>query len=334
MWEPAFRTFLSVVEMRCAGVLLSREEKDRRISEAQSLPIHAEAQQASTTQAPQQIRVLSMNGTICPRMSYLSDMSEEGTSLQIFGAEYTRAMKDSNVAGIMVMIDSPGGNVFQVEETADLIYSYRDTKPNVGVICGMSASAGLWLPSQFRELVACPSADIGSIGVLMRLQDMSKMAEMSGVKVTYVEAPRGGYKSEGNPFTPPGDETIEHYTSRCEEYYDSFIKGLARGRGTKPKTVDRDWGRGRMMGAKSALSLGIVDRIGTVQSEMERMMAQVSKKGRGGMRAAEERVPVLAEGQVEVETPTADLAPEQAVPDNNARNLAISRLRLVAERKG
>lgn len=279
--EPSrFYNMLAVVEARCGiGLPLTRTEKDSAISAAQA------ARAPTTYSSPPQIKVLSLYGTICPRMSYLSDVSQEATSLDAFIARYRAEMADPNTGGIVILIDSPGGNVFGVEEAGEVIYSYRDTKPNIGIVTGMCASAGLWLSTQFRELVACPSSDIGSIGVLMRHDDISARAEMEGVKVTFITSPEGGYKAEGNPFESLSPECEDYQRVRCGEYYQSFLKALSRGRGVKAATIDKDWGRGRMMGAKSALSLGIVDRIGTVQGEIDRMAQQVAKRGGRGMRA-------------------------------------------------
>lgn len=331
--EPTrFYNQLAIVEARCGiGLPLTRAEKDSAISAAQA------AREPTTYSSPPQIKVLSLYGTICPRMSYLSDVSQEATSLDAFIARYHAEMRDPNTGGIITLIDSPGGNVFGIEEAADVIYSYRDTKPNTGVIVGMDASAGLWLTTQFRELVASPSSDIGSIGVLMRHDDISARAEMEGLKVTFITAPEGGYKAEGNPFEPLSSECEDHQRLRCGEYYQSFLKALSRGRGVKPATIDKDWGRGRMMGAKSALSLGIVDRIGTVQGEIDRMAQQIAKRGGRGVRAeevggflssAEEMIadapPLVAMAAEEEETP-----PLPAQDDQSVHDLALANLHLV-----
>jgi capsid assembly protease len=340
--EPSrFYNMLAIVEARCGlGLPLTRTEKDAAISAAQA------SREPTTYSSPPQIKVLSLYGTICPRMSYLSDVSQEATSLDAFTARYRAEMADPNTGGIIILIDSPGGNVFGVEEAGEVIYSYRDTKPNVGIVTGMCASAALWLSTQFKELVACPSSDIGSIGVLMRHDDVSARAEMEGLKVTFITAPENGYKSEGNPFEPSTPEFEDHCRMRCGEYYQSFLKALSRGRSVKTATIDKDWGRGRMMGAQAAKSLGIVDRIGTVQGEIDRMAQQVAKRGGRGVRAEGESVhlvfessetvfesqepsdlPVLA-NKGDQEGPFVDLSPEAEDEDQSAHDLALAHAHL------
>lgn len=301
---------------------LSRAEKDAAIQAAQA------ARPAQSYQAPTQIAMLSIFGTITPRGGGIDDMSQQCCSMESFSSRYISIMNDSNIDGVIVNIDSPGGNVFQVPECADTIYSLRDRKPNVAVVTGMCASAALWLGTQFSELVACPSSDIGSIGVLMRHEDVSKAAEMAGVAETYIESPRDGHKSEGNPFTPLAPDTKEYLNSRTDSYYEMFLSALARGRGVSARgnqsaisIIDQTWGRGRMMGADAAKSLGMVDRVSTMQSEIDRMAGKLAKKN--GMRA---------EGEVGVGEIVASEEEEMQQVLANAgvmdREKAIRRLRL------
>lgn len=282
MHPPAYETMRAVLTAWAgvpgAPLPLSRAEKDEAISAAQA------AKPAPNYQAPSTIVVMNMFGIIAPRSGAIDDISQECCSLDMWSARYKQVMLDSNVAGVVINCDSPGGNVYQVHECAELVYSLRDLKPNVGVVTGMSASACYYISSQFKELVCCMSAEVGSIGVLMRHQDVSKMMDELGVKNTYITSPRDGNKAEGNPFTPLAPESLEYLNSRTDEYYDMFLGALAQGRGVTGKSgktkIDQDWGRGRMIGAQKALSLGMVDRIGTLQGEIDKM-AQSLSKGRG-----------------------------------------------------
>jgi ClpP class serine protease len=161
---------------------------------------------------------------------------------------------------------------------------------------------------------------------------------MEGLKVTFITAPEGGYKSEGNPFESLSPETEDHYKARCGEYYQGFLKALSRGRGVKAATIDKDWGRGRMMGAQAAKNLGIVDRIGTVQGEIDRMAQAIAKRGGRGVRA-EAEIPVIASSTVEASVAEQSEAVEVEVAteewstvesaDQTAHDLALAHLRLV-----
>jgi len=330
MHRPAYESLREIVAMRAAGLSLSREEKDAAIEAAQA------TRPTQSYQAPTTIAVLSIFGAITPRSGMMSDISQRGCSMDSFSAQYRQVMNDSNIDGVIINIDSPGGNVFQVPETADLIYSLKDRKPNVAVVTGMCASAALWLGVQFAELVASPSSDIGSIGVIMRHEDVSKLMSDMGVTETYIESPRDGHKSEGNPYTPLSPDSKEYLLSRTDEYYDMFLSALARGRGVGSRgnqsavsIIDQTWGRGRMMGAQAALGLGIVDRISTMQAEVDRMAGRLAKKN--GTRAQSEKSSITAS----TETATEALADHETDPETSleaihelSRQRAIRRLKL------
>lgn len=285
MYPPAYETMRAVIES-WAGLPHAMPRLSPAEQEAAVLAAQADRPSQVYT-SPSSIAVINMFGIIAPRTSMI-EMSQEGCPLDMWSAKYRRALSDPDIGAIAVNSDGPGGSVFQVQETGDLIYGTRGQKPVVCVVTGMSASATFWINSQFPELVASPSSQLGSIGVLMRHEDISKMAEDAGVKMTYISSPRGGNKAEGNPFTPLSDETEEYYNAQCDEYYSSFLAALARGRSVKARTIDQDWGRGRMVGAQTALKLGMVDRISTLQAEIDKLAIALSKQ-KGKMRAEQEQ---------------------------------------------
>lgn len=251
-----------------------------------------EDQPSRTYTAPSSIAVMSMFGIIAPRVGML-DMSSEGCPLDLWTARYKKAMNDPEVAGIIVNSDSPGGNVYQVQETGDVVYSLRAQKPNICVVTGMGASANFWINCQFSELVGSPSSQVGSIGVLMHHMDMSRMEEELGITHTFISSPRGGNKSEGHPYAPLSEETIEWFNRQSDVYYEQFLGALARARGVKAKKIGQEWGNGRMMGAQQALSLGMVDRINPLQVEIDKLALSLLKRRPSSMRS--EQVAELVE---------------------------------------
>lgn len=262
---------------------LSREDKDAAIAAAQAArPMPAPSSSSSSSS----IALLSLYGVISPRAGMLDDISG-GCGMDAFSRAYQSAMADSNVGGVIVAIDSPGGNVYQVPETADMIRSLRATKPNVGVVTGMCASAALWLGTQFAELVGSPSSELGSIGILTTHKDVSKAAEAEGVKVTIITSPQGGYKAEGNPFAPLSSDAAEFMQSRTDEFYSMFIDALRAGRGVHGNySIDKNWGRGRLLSAAKAVELGMADRVGTLQDEIANMAAAIARGGNAGGKGA------------------------------------------------
>jgi signal peptide peptidase SppA len=271
-----------VVELRAAGIHLSKEEISARL-EAASRP-------SSTAAAPGSIAVLNVFGPLAQRMDLFTEVSG-GTSYEGFASAFRQVLDEPNVTGILLNVDSPGGSVSLLQETADLIYSARGVKPVVASVNTLAASAAYWLASQAEEVIITPSGEVGSIGVITMHEDDSKADEMEGYAFTYISAPEGGYKSEGNPHEPLGDEARACIQGRVNEVYESFVAAVARGRGIKANVVKSDFGKGRLVGAKTAVALGMADRIGTLQDAADRL---IKKRGKSGARAEGGELPIEA----------------------------------------
>ncbi len=312
----ALDTVLDVIELRAAGTPLTQEQIDARL-EAARKPTAAAI-------APGSIAVLPLFGVIAQRMDMFSEISG-GTSTENFGAAFKQALDDPNIAAIVLNVDSPGGSVFGVEELADQIYSGRSVKPVVAVANAVAASAAYWLGSQAEELVVTPSGEVGSIGVIAAHDDVSKMAETIGVKRTYITY--GRFKAEGNPYEPLGDETLEHLKARLAEYGEAFVKAVARGRGVTAAKVRKDFGEGRVFGAAQAVAVGMADREGTLQETIDRL---VKRQGRGGKRAEDEGLPVLAEQETPAVDAEKDDLPAEEMPaeEGAAPGVEVARARL------
>ena len=86
-------------------------------------------------------------------------------STLLLGQTVTALANDPEVGTVIVDIDSPGGLVTGTPEAGDAIFAARSGAQVVALINPLAASAAYWLASQAAEVVAVPSADVGSIGV-------------------------------------------------------------------------------------------------------------------------------------------------------------------------
>lgn len=191
---------------------------------------------------------------------------------------------DPEIGTIVLDIDSPGGVVTGTPEAADAIFAARKRKKVVALVNPLAASAAYWLASQAEEIIAVPSADIGSIGVFMMHTDCSKMMGDMGVKPTYIFA--GKYKVEGNPYEPLTEEAKAYLQSEVDSIYAAFLKAVARGRGISVEEVEAKFGQGRTMLAPVAKRVGMIDDVATIQVALSRfgvmgMPAHSRRRGEG-----------------------------------------------------
>jgi signal peptide peptidase SppA len=240
--------------------------------EAGAVP-EAAASSSPRTKDGLTIAVLPLQGTISHRMGMMSEYSG-GISTERFTQWLRAAAADPSVKAIVIDCDSPGGTVDGVPELADEIARTNKIKPIVGVANSMAASAAYWLLSQCSELVITPSGCVGSIGVFASHEDLSKMYESYGMKVSLISA--GKYKTEGNPYEPLSDEARQALQGQVNDYYGLFTKAVARGRNSDVKAVMAGFGEGRMVMAAQAVKEGMADRVATLDQALAKLGAKNS----------------------------------------------------------
>jgi signal peptide peptidase SppA len=173
-----------------------------------------------------------------------------------------RQAADASVRTIDLVIDSPGGSVLGLPETADVIHAANKIKPVRAFVSGIAASAAYWLASQASTITLTPSGEVGSVGVLDLHADISKALESSGVKLTAVVSdPK---KVERAPFTALTDDAKAHMQSGVDAWYGDFLSAIKRGRGARGSAAG-NYGGGRMLDSRTAWALGMVDFLGGTQ---------------------------------------------------------------------
>lgn len=220
------------------------------------------------------IAVLPLYGVVTQRGNMVDDISGPGsTSTQKFTSALRQVLADDTVGQILIDIDSPGGSVYGVAELAAEIVKARAQKPVVAVANSLAASAAYWIGCSAGEFYVTPGGEVGSIGVWQAHFDYSKALEEEGVKPTLISA--GKFKVEGNPYVPLDPEAQAFMQSRVDDYYNAFIKAVAKGRGVSVVDVRDGMGEGRVLGADAALAAKMVDGIATFDDVLAKMQKSV-----------------------------------------------------------
>ena len=216
------------------------------------------------------IAVLPLYGVVTQRGNMVDDISGPGsTSTQKFTSVMRQVLADDTVGQILIDIDSPGGSVYGVAELATEIVKARAQKPVVAVANSLAASAAYWIGCSAGEFYVTPGGEVGSIGVWQAHFDYSKALEEEGVKPTLISA--GKFKVEGNLYVPLDPEAQAFMQSRVDDYYNAFIKAVAKGRGVSVADVRDGMDEGRVLGADAALAAKMVDGIATFDDVLARM---------------------------------------------------------------
>ena len=267
-----------VVERRCEGIRLSSEEiatiRGERGANGIIRIVAAESRDArngSGAGKPAGVAVISVMGIIAQHASQVDDISGPGgTSTDRVSKSLQLALAEPTIKSIILNFDSPGGSVHGVQALAEEVYRARLRKPIVAQVNSLAASAAYWIASAANEIIMTPGAQAGSIGVYALHSDASKFTEKEGFKFTFVSA--GKYKVEGNPYEPLGDVAALAMKKVVDSYYEDFVTGVARGRGVTPDRVRNGFGEGRVVKDREAVSIGMADRIATLDQTLQRLM--------------------------------------------------------------
>lgn len=165
---------------------------------------------------------------------------------------------DSDVAGILLDVDSPGGYLTGGPELADAVRSARARKPVVAWTGGMAASLAYWVASQANEVIASRSAAVGSIGVYIALLDYSRLFEAFGVKLELFRNREGTLKATGIPGASLTEPQRDHLQEVAQTTFGQFKAAV---RSARPDVTDEAM-KGQTLAGAEARKAGLIDRVG------------------------------------------------------------------------
>lgn len=204
------------------------------------------------------IATICIHGELVNRGSWMDAMSGL-TSYKTIGAAMSAAAADRKVRGIALDIDSPGGEAAGAMETAALVRRVSETKRVVAYVDSLAASAAYAIASGAAEIIATPSATLGSIGVVYLHLDRSQQMKDRGVKPTLLHA--GAYKVDGNSMTPLPDDARARIQAQIDGVYDLFVATVGEYRPNLGAAGARKTEAGIYLGQR-AVDAGLADRIG------------------------------------------------------------------------
>lgn len=167
------------------------------------------------------------------------------------------ALTDPMVATVVLDIDSPGGTVGGVAEFAAKIgqLAAASGKPVWAYTGGMCCSAAYWIACGCAGIACAPSAEIGSIGVMMAHVDESENWAKDGYKLILIKS--GSMKGGAVPGSVITDEQIAHWQAEVDYAFAPFKSIVTTAR---PKAKDEIMQGATYHGGR-AMEMGLVDGI-------------------------------------------------------------------------
>lgn len=190
------------------------------------------------------------------------------------------AVHNPDVRGVLLDIDSGGGEEAGCLDFADTIMELRKEKPIWGIANGMACSAAYAILASCDRAVMTTTGDVGSIGVVGIHADHSKMLEQEGIAISFIYA--GEHKIDGNFAQPLSEQARAAWQSNIDESYERFVTAIAARRPMSAEQVKAT--QAQVYGSRQALELGLVDAVASFEATRREFSSSVKSGTPGGVR--------------------------------------------------
>ena len=200
------------------------------------------------------------------------------SSTRVYILKALKQIEEREFPALIVRIDSPGGTVGDSQEIYSAIRRLKEKGCKVIASFGnISASGGVYIGVASDKIVANPGTITGSIGVIIRGNNLSELLNKIGIKFETVKS--GIFKDILSPDKPLSDEGRELLQGLIDESYKQFTEAVAEGRNLPVEDVKK-FADGRIFTGTQAKDLGLVDEIGDefVARELAAEMVKVDPK--------------------------------------------------------
>lgn len=186
--------------------------------------------------------------------------------------ELKKAKEDSQIKGVILNVNSPGGSVYASERIANEIKALKEAeKPVYTVMREMAASGGYYISAPTDRIYASNETWTGSIGVIIQSYSLQGLFEKYGIKEQNITT--GKMKDAGSQGRDMSKEEKEYFQGLVDSAFDRFVKNVCEGRNLSEREV-RKLADGRVYDGSQALANGLVDKIGDLDSAIEDMTSE------------------------------------------------------------
>ena len=243
-----------------------------------------------------EIAVMDIEGPLLDRCCY-------------YGASYDRIAEtlnaiadDDRAKAVFIRLDSPGGLVAGLHEAAAALDALRATGKVIHVYTpSICASAAMWLASAADQIIAAPTAVLGSIGVVWVHWDESAWLTKMGIEVTPIQF--GDKKTDAAWWKELSEQAQADAQAEIDTIGEMFVSAIADGRGLDAQVI-RDQQAGVFMG-EAAIKAGLADTVMLEGPAFAALRDQINTSSEGVPAAVPAAASAAAKAQSRT-TPAAD----------------------------
>ena len=248
------------------------------------------------------VAVIDVTGPIFRYANLFTDISG-ATSVEDLGQNLQAALDAHEVTRILLNVNSPGGQMDGINEMADMIHAASKVKPVTAYVGGLGASAAYWLASAAKRVVADESAFLGSIGVVVAVEDRGTQGNVKRYEFVSSQSPH----KRPDPATESGRTQMQQM---ADEAAGLFIDRVAQFRGVTADHVIQNFGGGAVLMGRRAVKAGMADEHGSFEGLIEQLNSETQE------------APIMAATNDAGNAPAPPASPPQATAETERARIA------------
>ena len=195
------------------------------------------------------------------------NMSEQLTP-DVIVNELDKALKNKNIKGIVLRINSPGGSALASAIINNKVKEVSKLKPVYVSIGGVSASGGYYISAAAKKIFADKESITGSIGVVSMIPNIKEL--VGKININVEELKKGEYADIYSLTKEMDSERLDKIYASNLKVYNEFLDVVAEGR-----NLDREYvhsiAQGKVWLGEEGVNLKLVDEIGGMEKTINEM---------------------------------------------------------------
>lgn len=195
------------------------------------------------------------------------NMSEQLTP-DVIVNELDKALKNKNIKGIVLRINSPGGSALASAIINNKVKEVSKLKPVYVSIGGVSASGGYYISAAAKKIFADKESITGSIGVVSMIPNIKEL--VGKININVEELKKGEYADIYSLTKEMDSEKLDKIYASNLKVYNEFLDVVAEGRNLDRKYV-HSIAQGKVWLGEEGVNLKLVDEIGGMEKTINEM---------------------------------------------------------------
>ena len=179
-----------------------------------------------------------------------------------------KAERDDSVRAVILSLNTPGGEVTASDDIHGRILKLKQVKPVVALMNSIAASGGYYVAVACDKIVASRLTLTGSIGVIISTYNYKGLLDKVGIAAEVYKS--GEMKDMLNGAKVRSPKEVAVIQELVDDSYSEFVRLVSLGRRIPEEKIRNTIiGDGRVLHGAKALKLGLVDRLGRMETAID-----------------------------------------------------------------